>query len=156
YAIMVCRRKLPRPAPKQDRAKRQPGSQPMFRLLVAWFIFFLGLAGIVGGLGMGYIASMIELDPNERERADFGMGFQGENARRPKKSVVGRYAAPAASVAVGGILFLVGMTLRPVTAKGSQRKKKRKADSQKCVHCGALSPLSAKACYHCGEMLHPQ
>jgi ribosomal protein L40E len=128
----------------------------MFRLLVAWFIIFLGLAGIVGGVGMGYMASMIDLDPNDRERADFGMGFQPDNARRPKKSVVARYAAPAASVAVGGILFVVGMTLRPVTAQGSKKKKKKKADSQECARCGALSPWSAKACYHCGEMLHSQ
>jgi hypothetical protein len=128
----------------------------MFRLLVAWLIIFLGLAGIMGGVAMGYMASMIDVDPNDRERADFGMGFQADNARRPKKSVVGRYAAPAASVAVGGILFLVGMTLRPVATKGSKKKKKHKADSQKCAHCGALSPGSAKACYHCGEMLHPQ
>jgi hypothetical protein len=125
----------------------------MFRLLVAWFIIFLGLAGIVGGFGMGYIASMIDADTNDRDRADFGMGFQGDNARRPKKSVVARYAAPAASVAVGGILFLVGMTLRPGTAKGSKKKKKSKGDSQKCAKCGALSPRAAKACYHCGEML---
>jgi hypothetical protein len=104
----------------------------MGRYIASWALIVVGLVGVVGDLGMGFIASLIDRNPTESERAEYRRIFHAENIEPPRKSGLPQYAAAAASLAVGGVLVWVGLRLRPPAAepgRGSSKRRKRKAET---------------------------
>ncbi len=84
----------------------------MVRRIVAWGLIFVGLVGVVGGLGMAYFASITDTKPTEAERAEYRkIYYQLADAEPPRKSVMPPYAAAGLSVIVGCVLGCVGLRL---------------------------------------------
>jgi hypothetical protein len=132
----------------------------MLRRGVAWGLIALGLAAVVGGCGMAYLASFVNQADVESERAQARMIFHADNVTPPPRSGgMLPYVIAAVSIVGGGALVCVGVSLRnPPAGMGarSKKKKRRKEDLQACAACGGFSPPSANACYQCGIPFQPK
>jgi hypothetical protein len=132
----------------------------MGRVIASWALLIAGLAGVVGGLGQGYIATVAHEAAVQKAKADASMDPLGQFFAPPprKKDLPSLYGIAALSVALGGVLVYVGLRLRasgPEPGREKRSKKKKKKEVQVCPACGGSSPLAATTCYHCGEHFSP-
>jgi ribosomal protein L40E len=116
--------------------------------IVAWLVIALGLAGIVGGIGMIYIHSLGPSD-TAREEARAQARMMGVEALPAKTYTVETYFAAGLSILLGLMLFLFGVGLRPDRRKN--RRPQSENDKRVCTACGGPSPLTAPKCYQCGQ-----
>jgi hypothetical protein len=100
----------------------------MDRIVLGWALIVLGLAGLVGGGAMIYVASAVDRTPTESEQAEWRMRFHAEGpGPGPKPAPVGQYVGGVAAILVGVGLVSLGLRLRtPPVEPERPAKKKRK------------------------------
>jgi hypothetical protein len=117
------------------------------RTLLGWALIVIGLAAVVGGLGLFYVYSLMPAG---------GAEYEDTHVR-----LFGRYlpwSAPAigfcggggAGVLVGLVLILVGLNLRASPPGGASRKRQR-GKRRDCRACGATNAPGTAKCYRWGK-----
>src|SRR4051794_32598987 len=105
----------------------------MIRTLGAWTLIALGLAGVVGGLGMLYIHLLLPTPGSQDEAWAQTLGF---------------YGGGCSGIVFGSALLVLGVVLRAPRSGSGKRKRGRKRD---CSACGATSAPGSPKCYRCGR-----
>jgi hypothetical protein len=100
----------------------------MGRLIAGWVLIVVGLLGVVGGIGMGYITSVANEAAAESARADAARQGYAQPGSSGQADLLG-YVTAALSVGIGGVLLFVGLRLRtPPAEQGRVTKKRRKRE----------------------------
>jgi len=94
-------------------SRSSPPPASGLRTTLAWILIFLGLAGIVGGIGMIYIDSMIEKAEREDAQAKAAMFGPIWDPHPPrKKDTQLPYAISGCSIVLGLALTYTGFRVR--------------------------------------------
>jgi hypothetical protein len=120
----------------------------MSRNIVGWLLITLGLAGIVGGLGMAYVFWLANdaAAQNARTQESMNPGGPATNSLRQGDTTL-QYGACALSAVVGLVLLFWGAGLR---GSGPRKLGKKDRSRRECPNCGELTPKTARSCFHCG------
>ena len=134
-----------------DTGSRKPAPRSIVRKSVAWLLIILGLAEVVGGLGMICIYSIIPTagmkDAEARARL-FGRYLPWT------AHTIGFCGGGCAGILFGSILIYIGVRLRPVERRNESSSQRLGADpgpKRTCPACGGRSPATAPKCYQCGQ-----
>src|SRR5262249_33865895 len=131
--------------PLRTGAVRRRGWEAMSRNIAGWALIALGLAGIVGGLGMAYVVWVTNDTAARDAAAQDGMS----HAAPPRQSEAAlRYGAAALSAVVGLVLVFWGAGFR---GSGERKRGKKDRSRRDCPNCGEMSPKTARNCFHCGH-----
>jgi hypothetical protein len=119
------------------------------RTLLGWALIVVGLAGVVSGLGMFYVYSLLPADG-----AEYGDTHAQLFGRYLPWSApaIGFCGGGAAGTVVGLVLVFVGLNLRASPSGGASRKRKR-GKRRDCRSCGATNAPETVKCYRCGKPL---
>jgi hypothetical protein len=120
----------------------------MVQTIIAWVVITIGLAGVVGGLGM---FSMYSLLPAPKPGDAEERAFVGGRYLPWSMETVVFCGGGGAGVVIGAVLTVEGLNLRK-DPSGTWKRRKR-GEKRVCVNCRASNAPGTRTCYRCGKRL---